>query len=191
MTDKDRPLDASKLISSFDTGTVDTGFGESTIPGFSPDFQTGQFSGLSEMIDPALDGDFAERTQTDLVMPMDEMHGDDDASERMSSLLIDCLSAIDDLDRLLGSARQMKVDAKLIVELEMARKRFLDKLLAYGVEHRRADGQTVDLALHEVVREIAVESDEQHGKIVSIEREGYVQNGHALRRAKVVVGKKA
>ena len=190
MPEKDNPPDASKLISSFDSGTVDTGFGESTIPGFSPDFQTGQFSGLSEMIDPALDGDFSERTQTDLMAPMDQLH-DDDTAERMSALLMDCLSVIDDFDRLVKSARQMQIDAKLIVELEVTRKRFLVKLQSYGVEHRRADGQTVDLAFHEVVREVSVKSDAEHDKIVSVEREGYVQSGQVLRRAKVVVGKKA
>lgn len=190
MTEKDKRPDSSKLISSFDPGTIDQGFGESTIPGFSPDFQTGQFGTLSEMIDPALDGDFAERTQTDLTMPPGQIH-DDDTAERMSSLLLDCLSALDDIDGLARSARELQVDAKLIVEIENTRTRFLDKLAGHEVEHRPAEGGTVDLVFHEVVREIAVDNDAEHGKIVAVEREGYVQHGQPLRRARVAVGKKA
>lgn len=190
MPEKDERPDSSKLISSFDSGTVDTGFGDNTIPGFSPDFQTGQYGGLSEMIDPALDGEFAERTQTDLVMPAADMH-DDDTAERLSNLLVDCLSVLDDIDKLLKSARQLKVDAKLIVELEATRERFLGKLATHEVERRPAGDNTVDLVFHEVVREVAVEDEVKHGKIVSVERAGYMQHGQPLRRARVVVGKKA
>ena len=190
MTDKDKLTGSSKLIPSFDPGTLDTGFGESTIPGHSPDFQTGQFGGLSDMIDPALDAEFAERTQTDLVMPHASMH-DDETAEQMSGLLLDCLDVVDDFDKLLRSARDLEVDAKLIVELEMARKRLLGKLAGYEVEHRAADGDSVDVSFHEVIREVAVESDADHGKIIAVEREGYVQHGQPLRRAHVVVGEKA
>lgn len=190
MTDKDKLRSSSKLISSFDPGTLDTGFGESTIPGYSPDFQTGQFGSLSETTDPGPDADFAERTQTDLVMPPAQMH-DDDAAERMSSLLVDCLTVLDDLDKLLGDARSLGADAKLIVELDGTRTRFLHKLGAYDVEQRSANGEPVDLALHEVVREEIVTDEAKHGKIVSVDRPGYVQYGQSLRRARVVVGKKA
>lgn len=196
MPDKDKRPDSSKLISSldsgFDSGTVDSGFGDSTIPGFAPDFQTGQYGGLSEMLDPALEGEFsAERTQTDLMMPAAQMH-DDDTAERLSTLLIDCLGVLDDIDKLLKSARELDVDAKLIVELEATRQRFLGKLASHDVEHQAAaEGATVDVIFHEVIREVAVDDKAKHGKIVSIERAGYLQHGQPLRRARVVVGKKA
>lgn len=194
MTDKDKLPGSSKLVSSFQEGTLDSGFGEHTIPGHSPDFQAGQFSGqyggLSDMIDPALDGEFAERTQTDLTMVPGPMH-DDDVHERLTTLLLDCLSAVDDLDKLLVSARKLEVDAKLIVEMEMARKRFLDKLNAHDVTVMPAVGRVVDPAFHEVVREVDAGNPEEHDTIVSVERAGYIQHGHPLRRARVVVGKQS
>ena len=87
-----------------------------------------------------MDGEFSERTQTDLMMPPPQMH-DDDAEERITNLLLDCLTAVDDHDRLLRTARELGVDPTMVVELEMARNRFLSRLGQYGVTHQPTVGQ--------------------------------------------------
>lgn len=197
MTQKDKRPDSSRLISSFDEPLTDGGgdLGEHTIPGAYSTLSEGHAEdtfegGLSDLIDPSLDQEFADRTQTDIMIPPPDMGGHE-AQKQMEALVEDCLAALDDIDNMIRTARKLQVDAKLIVDMEMSRKRFLNKLGNYEVEHQPAAGVALDPALHEVVREVSVDDAQQDGVIVEVEREGYAQHGQPLRRARVVVGKKS
>ena len=197
MTEKDKRPDTAQLVSSFDDpSTMESAFvGDNTIPGSYSSLSGmdggGYDSGLAQLIDPALDGDeFAERTQTDLMIPPIEADAQE-TQKQLSGLIMDCLETLDDVDRLIRTARQLDVDAKLIVDIEMTRKRFLDRLGAHEVEHRPATGKQLDPSLHEVIREVTVEEAAEDGVVVETELEGYLQHGHALRKARVVVGRKS
>lgn len=199
MTDKDKSIDSANLVSSFDDPhTSEASFGgEHTIPGQYSTLEdmsahNGAYTtGLADFIDPSLDGsgEFGERTQTDLMaVPEDTINHE--VQESLEDLLVDCLAVLDDFDKLIRTAREQKVDAKLIVDMEMSRKRLLGKLRNYDVEQMSCMGETMTLTLHEVVREVEVE-DERDGTVTSVERAGFLRHGHPLRRARVTVGKKS
>lgn len=203
LTNKDKRPDSSRLISSFEDAhpTEGTFPVESTVPGqysslsdvtdhgHMPDFDTNSFGGLADLIDPSLDGgtietELAESTQTDMVAVTDGH--DHDAHEQVRALLLDCVATLDDLDRAIAVAREHQAAAPIVEELAEAHGRFLERLAGYGIEPEGAVGESFDPEVHEVVGEAAGSAD----AVVEVERVGYTRHGHALRRARVILGKK-
>lgn len=204
LTNKDKRPDSSRLISSFDEPHTAEGTfpAETTMPGqyasmsdltdhgHTPEFGSSSFGGLADLIDPGLDGgtietELSENTQTDMVVAT--TGHEYDAEDALRQLLLDCAAALDDLDRAISVARAHEADAAVIEELAEAHSRFLERLAAYGVEPEGTVGESFDPAVHEVVGEAADGGD----LVVEVERVGYSRHGHAVRRARVVLGKKA
>ena len=83
---------------------------------------------------------------------------------------------------------QEKEGKEIIEGFLQIKNQFQDFLKSHGVEEIKAEGEKLDLNLHEVVGEAEVE-DKESGTIIEETQKGYKINGRLLRPAKVKIAK--
>ncbi len=106
---------------------------------------------------------------------------------KKKQLVLDLLPVMDNLDRCLESSRASE-HASLREGVSIVRDQFQQVLEGVGVTGIDADGETFDPAKHEAVMVQSVENPADHKKVIAVLRRGYLQDGHLLRAAQVVVG---
>nr|HPI70625.1 nucleotide exchange factor GrpE [Tenuifilaceae bacterium] len=98
------------------------------------------------------------------------------------------LPLVDDFERALKSS-QLSADVEAMRHgLVLIYSKVMDFLKSNGVNEIEAVGLDLDTDLHEAVSKIAVESNDQKGKIVDVVLKGYRLNDKVIRFSKVVVG---
>ena len=112
-----------------------------------------------------------------------------ETERRLRKVLASFLEVLDDLDRAIGSAREMDHNPDVLAGVELVRKRFLETLAAYGVRHVPARGEPFDPNLHDAVSAVPVTDPAQDGIVVGVVSEGYALGDETLRPARVAVGK--
>lgn len=96
-----------------------------------------------------------------------------------AELLESLLPTLDSLEMSLRHAQSK--------ELELVRKQFLDALKRFGVEQYGQAGDSFDPSLHEALRQIPTEHEEEDHTIHSVERSGYKVGNTIIRPAQVTI----
>jgi molecular chaperone GrpE len=107
------------------------------------------------------------------------------------AILVELLDVVDNLDRAIAAARSEALDgpaAALLRGVELVREQFLARLEAFGVVRVPALGTPFDAEAHEAVTTTPVTTEDQHGMVVAVLKEGYAIGDELLRPASVVVG---
>jgi molecular chaperone GrpE len=107
------------------------------------------------------------------------------------SVLLDLISALDDLERAIQSAREAGAPESWVEGVALVASRMQGELAKRGVTAVDPVGERFDPELHEALLEVDAPADAEDGHVVQVVRKGYRRNGRALRAARVVVGRKA
>jgi molecular chaperone GrpE len=105
------------------------------------------------------------------------------------AVLVEILGIVDNFDRALQAGEKSRDFDSLLEGIELVRAQLLDTMAAFGVTRMDSNGRRFDPALHEVVTQVPVRSQDQEGVIVGLISEGYLLGGTLLRPARVAVGK--
>ena len=108
------------------------------------------------------------------------------AEERV---MLEMISAIDDLERALDSAREAKAPESWTGGVRLVVNRLVDSLARQGVVALHPLGEPFDPAFHEAILEIDAPQVEP-GHIVEVVLRGYRRGDRALRPARVVVARR-
>jgi molecular chaperone GrpE len=98
-------------------------------------------------------------------------------------LLKDFLPVIDDLDRVVASAKN--TNDPVVEGVRLVLKKFLDQVEKHGVGSFDTEGKAFDPNLHEAVQQVA--SEKPMGTVVNQLQRGYTLGGRLLRPALVTV----
>ncbi len=102
------------------------------------------------------------------------------------SLITDLLPVIDDLERLIDSAKEADESGPLVDGARMIHLKLLNLLERRGLERIRAEGEPFDPELHEALMQQP--SDEaKPGTVIGEHQPGYLLGGKLLRPSRVVV----
>ena len=104
-------------------------------------------------------------------------------------LLEDLLPVIDNFEMGMLAAAQDK-SSMIYIGMDMVRRQLNDFLSAQGVTEIPAEGKTFDPNVHEAISQEDCEPD-QDGKVLRVNRRGFMLRDRLLRPAVVVVGKVA
>jgi molecular chaperone GrpE len=103
-------------------------------------------------------------------------------------LLNSFLPVIDDLERANDSVQEAQ-DIEAVKEgIDLIYTKFKQFLESKGVKEIPDIGEKFDTDKHEAISKIALENDDQKGKVVDVVQKGYYLNDKVLRYARVVVG---
>jgi molecular chaperone GrpE len=107
------------------------------------------------------------------------------------AILVELLDIVDNLDRALDSAKDVRSIDTFVHGVEMVRQQFLQRLEGFGIKPLDPLDQPFDPARHEAVTTVptSVAGDEE--KVVGVVRRGYMIGDEVLRPAQVAVGKAA
>ncbi len=108
---------------------------------------------------------------------------------RTRKVLLAFVEVLDDLERALGSAREMDHNPEVVSGVELVQRRFMTQLKTFGVEKQVVMGARFDPTVHDAVSMIPVADADQDGLVVAVTVDGYVMGDELLRPAAVVVGK--
>ena len=111
------------------------------------------------------------------------------AEVRFGELVSQLLGTVDDLELALDHARNIPAAEGLVRGVELARKRFLDALVATGVERFGEAGVPFDPNEAEAVRVDAVTSAAADDTVTEVVQPGYRLADRVLRAARVAVGR--
>ena len=111
------------------------------------------------------------------------------AEGRFGDLVSRLLETVDDLELALDHARNTPAATSLVTGVELARKRFLDSLLAAGVERFGEAGVPFDPNEAEAVRVDPVSTAAADGTVTEVLQPGYRLGGRVLRATRVAVGR--
>jgi molecular chaperone GrpE len=111
------------------------------------------------------------------------------AEGRFGELVSQLLGTVDDLELALEHARNIPATEGLVRGVELARKRFLDALIAAGVERFGEAGVPFDPNEAEAVRVDPVTSSAADGTVTEVLQPGYRLADRVLRAARVAVGR--
>jgi molecular chaperone GrpE len=111
------------------------------------------------------------------------------AGGRFGELVSQLLGTVDDLELALDHARNLPAAEGLVRGVELARKRFLDALIAAGVERFGETGVPFDPNEAEAVRVDPVTSAAADGTVTEVVQPGYRLADRVLRAARVAVGR--
>jgi molecular chaperone GrpE len=105
------------------------------------------------------------------------------------AFLVELLDIVDNLDRALDSAKDVRSIDTFVHGVEMVRQQFLQRLEGFGIRPLDPLNQPFDPARHEAVTTVptSVAGDEE--KVVGVVRRGYMIGDEVLRPAQVAVGK--
>jgi molecular chaperone GrpE len=105
------------------------------------------------------------------------------------AFLVELLDIVDNLDRALDSAKDVRSIDTFVHGVEMVRQQFLQRLEGFGIRPIDPLNQPFDPARHEAVTTVptSVAGDEE--KVVGVVRRGYMIGDEVLRPAQVAVGK--
>ena len=105
-------------------------------------------------------------------------------------IVAELLKSIDDLDLALAHCGDGDAVQNLANGVRMVRDKFLETLLAHGVQRMEPDGETFDPNTAEAIRVDPVEDEEMNGKVTATLRPGYRLGDRIIRAAQVAVGRK-
>ena len=108
---------------------------------------------------------------------------------RTRKVLLAFVEILDDLERALGSARELDHNPEVVAGVELVQRRFISTLDTFGVEKQTAMGERFDPSVHNAVSMIPVTDADQDGLVVAVTVDGYLVGEDLLRPAAVVVGK--
>ena len=111
------------------------------------------------------------------------------AEVRFGELVSQLLGTVDDLELALDHARNIPAAEGLVRGVELARKRFLDALVATGVERFGEAGVPFDPNEAEAGRVVAVTSAAGVDSVSVVVQPGYRLADRVLRAARVAVGR--
>jgi molecular chaperone GrpE len=104
-------------------------------------------------------------------------------------VIIEMLGFYEDFERSVASARGNPAEGLALLKgVEMVLKRMQELLKKYDVVEIDALGKKFDHNCHEAL--VAVDSDEEEGKVLEVFQKGYTLGGRVVRTAKVKVAKK-
>lgn len=106
------------------------------------------------------------------------------ASEK---LLLDLLSALDNLDRAVQAAKQAGDNSPLTIGVIATQSQFLDILKKHGVQPIESLGQPFDPNLHQAVKQVPVTEGVESNSIVEVFQAGFRLHDRVLRPALVAV----
>jgi len=110
---------------------------------------------------------------------------------RTRKVLESFLSVVDDLDRAIAAAKNHAESADVVEGMELVRRSMLTRLGQFGVTHAPALGEPFDPQRHEAIALVPVTDPAQDGRVIDVQREGYLVGEDTLRPASVAVGKLA
>ncbi|PLX06901.1 MAG: nucleotide exchange factor GrpE [Marinilabiliales bacterium] len=105
-----------------------------------------------------------------------------------SSLLVDFLSIVDDVDRAMLHIDEVKDVEATIEGVKLINNKFKDFLKIQGIEEIDAKDKEFDTDMHEAVTKFPVEDEDKKGKVIDVVQKGYKLNDKVVRFSKVVVG---
>jgi molecular chaperone GrpE len=112
--------------------------------------------------------------------------------ERLRGRVVeDLLDVLDNLDRSVAAAEQVRPGDPLVEGVRLVRNQFAAKLAALGLSQLEALGQPFDPSQHEAIALLPVDDPERDGRVVAVVRNGYRFGDRVLRPASVQVGKLA
>ncbi len=129
------------------------------------------------------------RTEQDEVRARLARDVDRKAEGRFGDLVSQLLEMVDDLELALDHARQAPGAEGLVRGVELAHKRFLDALLAAGIERFGEAAVPFDPNEAEAVRVDPVSKAAADGTVTEVLQPGYRLGGRVLRAARVAVGR--
>lgn len=104
-----------------------------------------------------------------------------------SSVLLDFLPVVDDMDRAMQHLDDVKDVDATIEGIKLIHQKFADFLKSQGVEEIEALEIDFDLDLHEAISRFPADDDKK-GKVIDVIQKGYKLNDKVIRFSKVVVG---
>jgi len=107
------------------------------------------------------------------------------------AILVDLLEIVDNLDRALDSATNVRSIDTFVHGVEMVRQQFMQRLEALGITPLDPLNQPFDPARHEAVTTVPTSVPNDEEKVVGVVRRGYMIGDEVLRPAQVAVGKAA
>ncbi|MCF0206561.1 MAG: nucleotide exchange factor GrpE [Bacteroidales bacterium] len=104
-----------------------------------------------------------------------------------SSMLLDFLPVIDDIDRAMEHISATDVEAT-VEGIKLIYQKFMDFLRAQELSEIEALGQEFNTDFHEAITQFPVEEEDKKGKVIEVIQKGYKLNEKVVRYSKVVVG---
>jgi molecular chaperone GrpE len=104
-------------------------------------------------------------------------------------VLLEMISALDDLDRALESARESGAPESWTAGVRLTADRVRERLGRYGVATLDPKGAPFDPRFHEALLEIDAPEGVSPGAVVQVVHLGYARGDRALRPARVVVAR--
>jgi molecular chaperone GrpE len=101
-----------------------------------------------------------------------------------AELILNLLSAVDDMERALDHVSGKLAASKWVDGIVLIYRKFMAILEANGVSEMKALGEQFDPCLHEAVAHVEGEND----KVIAVVQKGYLLNDRVLRPAMVTVG---
>jgi molecular chaperone GrpE len=105
---------------------------------------------------------------------------------RSEKLAMDLLTALDNLERALGAAREAGEKSPLVQGVSLVYDQLLDALKRHGITRIEALGQPFDPNLHQAVTQIA-STEYPPNSVVQVLEPGYRIHDRLLRVAKVII----
>ena len=103
-------------------------------------------------------------------------------------LFLKILPLMDDFDRALSHIEAANDIVAIKDGINLIHNKFSDFLKQNGIKEIEAMNIGFDVELHDAIAKVAVQEDEQKGKVVDVVQKGYYIRDKVLRHAKVVVG---
>jgi molecular chaperone GrpE len=104
-------------------------------------------------------------------------------------VLLECVTALDDLERALEAARSSGATGAWIEGVTLVAQRLRDGLARRGVTVEDPMGRPFDPAFHEALLEVDAPEGVAPGTVVQVAHKGYRRGERALRAARVVVAR--
>ena len=101
-----------------------------------------------------------------------------------STLILNFLSLIDDLERAFASLSPEVAEAEWVEGIKLIERKFISSLETQGLSAIEAVGKEFDPNLHEAIRQ----DKGKEGEIIDEVQKGYTYNGRVLRPSQVIVG---
>jgi molecular chaperone GrpE len=105
-----------------------------------------------------------------------------------SSIILDFLPIIDDMDRAIMHIEEVKDIAATKEGIRLIYQKFCDFVKFQGVTEIEAKDKVFDTDLHEAITKFPVEDEEMKGKVIDVVQKGYRINDKVIRFSQVVVG---
>jgi len=112
----------------------------------------------------------------------------DNINSASADVMKDLLVILDDFERAVANNEKVEDTTTLKEGFKLIQHKLILILQQKGLEAIEAKGEVFDADKHEAITNVAVQDEDQKGKVIDVVERGYNLRGKALRYAKVIVG---